>query len=137
MLRGKGIYFIRTTPAGKAINTNGTNDHEILFGEISEHTVPSFDTIVNMVFKPLVEKLEASDWGVCENEQKKEFNTVFDKFAGELREARKSHLGNVHLEPYDKRYDSEVKQVLHSNKPPSNDMIVHFEKIFGEWSEKA
>lgn len=123
MLRGKGVYFVRTTPPGKPVSVNAANDNEILFGEISEHTVPSFDTLINQIFKPMIEKLEVSDWGACESEQKKEFTTVFDKFANELREARKSHLGNVHLENYPKKYENEVKLVLQQNKAPSHDMI--------------
>jgi len=35
-LRGKGIYFVRCTPPGKAINSQGQNDNEVLFGEISD-----------------------------------------------------------------------------------------------------
>jgi hypothetical protein len=46
-LKGKGIYFLRTTPPGKPINPNGTNDNEVLFGEISEYTVTSLNTVIN------------------------------------------------------------------------------------------
>lgn len=72
-LKGKGLYFIRTTPPGKAVNTNGTSDNEILFGEISEHTITSLNILVNSVFKPFVERLDNNDWGQCGEEQKKEF----------------------------------------------------------------
>jgi hypothetical protein len=61
-----------------------------LFGEISEHTVTSLNTIINQVYKPFIDKLDIADWGQCEDEQKKEFISVFDKFANELREALKS-----------------------------------------------
>lgn len=88
-LKGKGAYFVRTT-ANKAINLNNGSDNEVLFGEISAHTVTSLNTIINQVYKPLVDKLDNSAWGVCETEQKKEFNSVFDKFASELKEALKS-----------------------------------------------
>lgn len=67
-LKGKGIYFVRTTPPGKPVNPNGSNDNEVLFGEISEHTVTSLNVIINNVFKPLVDRLEPVDWGVCEEE---------------------------------------------------------------------
>lgn len=72
-LRGKGIFFFRTTPPTKLINTNSANDNEVLFGEISEHTIHTLNTLINFVYRPLVDKLEPSDWGVCEEEQKKEF----------------------------------------------------------------
>ena len=67
-MKGKGLYFFRTTPPGKPINTNGQNDNEVLYGEISEHTIHSLNTIINMIYKPLVDRLEYSDWGVCEEE---------------------------------------------------------------------
>jgi len=87
-LRGKGLYFLRTTPPGKAINPNGANDNEILFGEVSEHTVTSLNTIINQVYKPFIDRHD--DWGACDEEHKKEFVSVFDKFANELKEALKS-----------------------------------------------
>lgn len=72
-LKGKGVYFMRCTPPGKPITQSGTNDNEVLFGEISEHTVFTLNTIVNSVYKPLVDRLDGADWGSCEQEQKKEF----------------------------------------------------------------
>jgi hypothetical protein len=62
--------------------------------------VTSLDTIINKVYKPLVDRLDTQSWGVCEDEQKKEFNSVFDKFAVELREALKSLTTNITLQPY-------------------------------------
>jgi hypothetical protein len=68
-IKGKGVYFMRcTVPPGKPITTTGTNDNEVLFGEISEHTVFTLNTIVNNVYKPLVDKLDNNDWGACEAE---------------------------------------------------------------------
>lgn len=110
-LRGKGLYFLRTVATGKSVNTNGANDGEVLFGEISEHTVTSLNTIINHVYKPLVDRLETGDWGVCEEEQKKEFTQVFDKFANELREALKSLQNNITLDPYDKKWDNDARNI--------------------------
>ena len=100
-LKGKGVYFLRcTVPAGKPITASGTNDNEVLFGEINEHTVYSLNTIVNNVYKPLVDKLDNNDWGACEAEQKKEFMQTFDRFAKEVQEAIKSLQSNIVLDPY-------------------------------------
>jgi hypothetical protein len=68
-LKGKGVYFMRCVPPGKPITASGTNDNEVLFGEISEHTVFSLNIIINNIYKPLVDKLDTSDWGACEQEQ--------------------------------------------------------------------
>ena len=67
-LKGKGLYFVRTTPPGKPVNPNMGNDNDVLFGEISEHTVTSLNVVINNVFKPLVDRLEPADGGVCEEE---------------------------------------------------------------------
>lgn len=107
------------------------NDNEVLFGEISAQSVTSLDTIINRVFKPLVERQD--DWGQCETEQKKEFMTVFDKFASELREALKSMQNNITLEQYPKKWENDARN---RSKVPDPQMIGDFEKIFNEWSDQ-
>ena len=102
---------MRTTPPGKAVNPNGTNDNEVLFGEISEHTITSLNVIINQVFKPLIDKLEVADWGVCEDEQRREFSQVFEKFANELKDALKSLQSNIVLETYNPKYESDLKNI--------------------------
>lgn len=57
-LKGKGVYFVKTTEPGRPINLNNANDNEVLFGEISAHTVTSLNTIINQVYKPLVDRLD-------------------------------------------------------------------------------
>jgi hypothetical protein len=99
-LRGKGVYFMRCTPPGKGVNSTGQNDNEVLFGEISEHTVITLNTMVNNVYKPLIDKLEPADWGVVEAEHQREFLHTFDKFAKEVQEALRSLQSNIVLEPY-------------------------------------
>jgi len=97
--------------------------------------VTSLDTIINQIYKPLVDHLDDNDWGVCEEEQKKEFTSVFDKFANELKEALKSLQSNITLEPYAREWENEAKNI-HGSKAPNPEMIADFEKIFNDWSEK-
>ena len=54
-LRGKGVYFLRNTKPGSPINPQGTNDEQVLFGEISEHTVGVLKTVINNVYKPMID----------------------------------------------------------------------------------
>lgn len=94
------------------MNPNIGNDNDLLFGEISENTVTSLNIVINQVFKPLLDKLEPQqDWGFCEEEQKKEFSQVFDKFALELKEALKSIQSNLQLEPYDPKWENDAKNI--------------------------
>jgi hypothetical protein len=93
-LKGKGLYFLRTN-LDKKISETGQNDNEVLFGEVSDQSVTALNTTINMIYKPLVDNLTKPEWGVCEDEQKKEFTSVFDKFSNELREALKSIQTNI------------------------------------------
>ena len=56
-LLGKGVYFLRTTKPGKGVNPAKGDDNEVLFGEISDQPVSALNTLINCVFKPLVEKM--------------------------------------------------------------------------------
>jgi dynein heavy chain len=134
-LKGKGLYFLRCN-LDKPVNVNGTNDNEVLVGEVSEHSVTALNTTINQVFKPLVDNLAKPEWGVCEDEQKKEFTSVFDKFANELREALKSIQTNIQLEPYPDKYEDTVRGLLGGNAKVQNcaQMVEAFQAIFDKWS---
>jgi len=93
------------------------------------------NTIINQVYKPMVNKLEPEQWAKCEPEQKKEFMHTFDKFAKELVEALRSLQSNIVLEPYPAKWKAEAQKVSH-NSNVNQEMINDFEKIFNQWSEK-
>ena len=68
-LKGKGVYFVRTTDSDTPKDiSKGTHDNDVIFGEISEHTVTSLNSVINMVYKPLVEGLAEEDWNKCAGE---------------------------------------------------------------------
>jgi len=93
---------------------------------------------MNNVYKPLMDKVTQEEWGVCEAEQKRDFSVVFEKFGRELQEAVKSQNSNISLEPYDEKYEKEVKAIHSTNKINNShtDMINEFMSIFAKWSEK-
>jgi dynein heavy chain len=126
---------VRTTPPGKGVKLDSGNDNEVLFGEISEHTITSLNVVINQVFKPLVDRLDNTDWQSCEDEQKREFTQVFDKFANELKDALKSIQSNISLEAYDKKWENDAK-ITPNTKSLNPDMIADFERLFNDWSEK-
>ena len=110
-LIGKGVYFLRTTPAGKGVNPSKGDDNEVLFGEMSDHAVPALNTLINNVFKPLVDKMAVEDWKSCEVEQKKEFTQTFEKFSKDIAEALKSLETNISLDPYPEKHREEAKMI--------------------------
>jgi dynein heavy chain len=84
---------------------------------------------------PCISQLEPVEWGSCEPEQKKEFSTVFGKFADELKEALKSLTSNITLDPYDSQYENDAKNI-HTARTINSNMIIEFERIFNEWSDQ-
>jgi dynein heavy chain, axonemal len=125
------------TPLGKAVNAQGSNDNEVLFGEISEHIVPILNTMINQVYKPLVDRLEKEDWNLCESEQKKEFCAYFDKFAKELQEAMDSQKSKITLESFPEKFRNSAKNfVSGSRAQDTHEMISEFERLFDKWQVK-
>jgi hypothetical protein len=109
-LLGKGLYFLRANLADeKPLKTDVEQDDSILFGEVSENSITTLNTTINQCFKPMLESLTKADWKQCEDESKKEFTSVFDKFSSELREALKSINSNIQLEPYPEKYEPQIK----------------------------
>ena len=68
-LRGKGVYFMRNTKAGQAINAQGTTDEQVLFGEVSEQSVSVLKTFINNIYKPMLDHMSPEEWKMCETEQ--------------------------------------------------------------------
>lgn len=132
-LRGKGLYFLRCVPPGKAINPSGTNDNEVVFGEISDYTISALNTIVNNVYKPLVQKLAKEEWGSCEDDQKKEFEQTFDKFAKELTEALESLNNKIELDKIDPAVFEKVKAVNAGKQSYDNHTIETLASVFQRW----
>ncbi len=59
----------------------------------------------------MVGALDQNDWNLCEDEQKKEFQQVFDKFATELKEALRSLQNNINLETYEPKWENEARNI--------------------------
>jgi len=129
-LRGKGVYFLRNTKPGTAINPQGTSDEQVLFGEISEHTVGVLRTLINNIYKPMLDKMNPEEWKMCEADQQKEFLQTFDKFAKELMEAQESFKSNIVLEPL----DDQLRQSLRDGGRISDvPLIIKYSTVFSLW----
>jgi len=128
-LRGKGVYFLRNTKPGAAINPQGTNDEQVLFGEISEHTVGVLKTLINNIYKPMLDKMNPEEWKMCEVDQQKEFKQTFDKFAKELIEAQESFKSNIVLDPL----SDKMRAGLREGPTKEIGLILDYAAIFSKW----
>ena len=50
--------MLATTPPGKGMVANTGSDNDIVFGEISEHSIKTLETLVNAIYAPMVNKLQ-------------------------------------------------------------------------------
>ena len=48
---------MRNTKLDAPINQTATNDEQVLFGEVNEHSVGGLATLVNNVFKPMLQNM--------------------------------------------------------------------------------
>jgi len=131
-LLGKGVFFLRNTKPGASINATATNDEQVLFGEVSEHTVSALKTLINNVYKPMLEKMNADDWKMCEADSQKEFKQTFDKFAKELIEAQESFKSNIVLDPLSERLRTGLRDGRTNDVP----LILEYAAIFSRWQDK-
>lgn len=115
-LKGKGVFFLRMTPPGKAINPQNTNDNDVMIGEVHENTVNVLNIVNNNVCKPFIEKLAPEDWGNCESEDRKEFMTTYSRFTAEIIEAINSLKQNVVLAPFNVIYQKDAADFI-AGKP--------------------
>ena len=132
-IRTKGVFFYRSVPEGKAVNTQASNDNEVLFGEIGSNPISSLDTVISSVFVPLVNSMDDGDWGECDKEQRGELVSGLSKFASELAEAIKSMSGGVKLRSPDKGYEVDNINDKIREAAENEALVSHYEKLMGEW----
>lgn len=92
------------------------------------------------IFRPLVSQLETNNWGQCEDEQKKEFLSSFEKFNKELGDAITSINEKKKLERVQENYLQMAQNYIGIAKDKSTDgeyqqMITHFKQILGKWND--
>ena len=59
----------------------------MLFGEITNNTIPHLNHMMEYMYSPFIENLKATDWGQTEDEAIKDFQAHTNKFAEEVHEA--------------------------------------------------
>ena len=123
---------MRNTKNSAAINQQQTNDEQVLFGEISQYTVGVLKTLINNVYKPMLDNQSKEDWKMCEADQQKEFIQTFDKFAKELMEAQESFKTNIVLE----QLNEKQRQGIRDGRTQDINLILDYAHIFGQWQHK-
>jgi len=129
VLQDKTVYFVRTTGT-KAVNLGNDVDSEVLAGEIPFAAVNVLEVLLNNVLIPMINNMQPNEWGVCEEEHKKEFITHMKKFSQDLHEAVDTLSGVVKLEGVDPRFEPELKA---TSKPPSDECINHCRERVASW----
>ena len=98
-LHGKGLYFVRTTEPGNLKDVSlGTDDGDVIFGEISENFVSTFNTLNISINKRPKDNLREAIMDENSNDQRLNFSAIFNDFEMELKESYKSHHHVIKLE---------------------------------------
>jgi dynein heavy chain len=63
------------------------SDNEVVWGEITVNTIPHLNHLMEYIYAPFIENLKDEDWGVSEEEARREFLSHTSKFAEEVHEA--------------------------------------------------
>lgn len=133
-LKGKGMYFVRAK-SGEKISQTAASDDNVLFGEISEHSVKTLNFLINNIYKPIIDKMTTDEWGHCTDDQKKEFTDQLFGFSSELKQALDSLKSNITLKPYDDTFKNEAKNLItNPGKTPPEKMIRSFSDSFKDWT---
>ena len=130
-LRGKGIYFLRTTDAEDGVDLGKASDDTVLFGEIGEQPLQVLESTLNTVYKPHFEA--SGDWGKARKPQTKEFLKEVDKFLGGVQASLKSLGDGIDLPKPEKRYDLDNVARLTAQSKEDPAMIKSFEAILESW----
>lgn len=132
-LKGKSVYFLRTK-RGEKVNQSIYCDDSVVFGEVSEHSVKTLNYLVNQIYKPMIDRMDKTEWGNCTKEQVKEFTDQMNGFSTELNQALKSLDNRITLPPYPEHYKNDVKNYITSGKQPKGEMFREFHELFTRWS---
>ena len=129
-IKEKAIYFIRNLPENKkTINLTETNDNEILFGEISSNVLMQLNNMMELVYFPMIERLEPRDWEKCEEESRLEFVGLSKKFSQEVFESIKS------IQPGQEIFHLDQEEYNKFNQGTGNEQEKqqYLEKKFSSW----
>ena len=90
-IKEKAVYFIRNLPENKkTINLTEANDNEIVYGELSSNVLMQLNNMMELVYFPMIERLEQKEWEKCEEESRFDFVSLSKKFSQEVFESIKS-----------------------------------------------
>ena len=86
-------------------------------------------TLINNIYKPMIDRMDKAEWKMCETDSQKEFVQTFDKFAKELMEAQESFKSNIVLDPLNDKH----RQGLRDGKTQDLALINDYAAIFSSW----
>jgi len=135
-LKSKAVYFVRNTAGSKGVSLSVANDTDVLFGEIGPSPLQTLDTMLTELFSPMVSDLSGTDWGHCEDDQRKEFLAGMEKFVSELSEAMHSLSGGVELKKPDRRFEVDARVQGFSKAAQEPELVSHYESLLEDWCKQ-
>lgn len=134
-IKSRAVYFLRNVPPERAVKADVSVDGELLFGEVAGCPLESLNTALMDVFFPLIcQPTAATDWGHCDEEQKGDFKTGFEKFTIELSQGIQSLTGSIELKKLNKDFGIDSTSTsYHDIVKDQPEAVQAFESLVEEW----
>lgn len=129
-MQDKAVYFVRTV--NKAVAGGAETDSDVLAGEIPALAVNALEVLLNNVLIPMIDNMSPADWGVCEEEHKKEFLIHTKKFSQDIHEAIDTISGGTPLAKIDPQFEVETRT---TSKQPTEACVAHCSSLVKAWGD--
>ena len=131
----KCCYFVRQ---GDSVDVTQSNDTSLLYGEITESPLKTFQTFLSSTYMPLF--TASNEWGKANEEQKQEFKMEINRFLQNINGAIQSLSHGLELRSpsaeqiqfYDSMNTRNFSKQIHQNP----DVIPYFEELLEEWCDQ-
>ncbi|RYG41174.1 hypothetical protein EON68_03390, partial [archaeon] len=136
-LRGKALFFLRVSTAGKPIDMDVASSPDLLVGEVGADVLQALEAQVSVVFQPALTRREDSEWGKADASASSSFKSSLAVFSTEMAEARESLEGGVELSTPDVAgYDWEAAAAnLARPTRLQPDLLRHCEALMESWCD--
>lgn len=128
-LKEKAVYFIRNLHENKKnVNLQESNDNEIVTGELHSNVLLQLNNMMELVYFPMIERMEPKDWEKCEEEARNEFIALSKKFNQEVNESIKSIQPGQELFQLDQEEFNKIGQGGNEQEKQ-----IYLERKFASW----
>jgi dynein heavy chain len=128
-LRGKALFFLRNSAAGKAVDVDKAYDSDLLAGEMKGDVLQGLQSQLAAVYEPALMRRDDAEWGKADSASVQSFKTSLMAFRQDVAETLESLDSGVELQRPDASLFDLEAAARDCAKPSrlSPDLLRHFE----------